>query len=287
MYSGTDRPVRAKVAPRPIYYARSARRGIVRGMVARNHRCRPDRRRRPGQRRSFGWPLSFLLSRRNSHRGRRTRSGRQGPERRNAARLCRRRAAFTGPVPKHVESVRSLDRLLVLSFKTASARFASADARCDAARGFLAALRDEKAGGFVFHPYPVTPYHADYLHHLDRVETAINAIGGASAPAASRRSAPKACSQRRSCACDGNLQPTTPTSFSRKCRSTSCSQAQACHLTVGRDRRGRKKAGSRRIGCWRRHSTAQHGRRWMTPMRACSAAKRLASQSERIWSGAW
>ena len=29
-----------------------------------------------------------------------------------------------------------------------------------------------KAAGFVFHPYPVTPYHADYLHHLDRVEAA-------------------------------------------------------------------------------------------------------------------
>ena len=81
---------------------------------------------------------------------------------------------FAGPVPKNLESVRSLGSILVLSFKTASARFASADARCAAARGFMAALRDEKTGGFIFHPYPVTPYHADYLHHLDRVEAAMD-----------------------------------------------------------------------------------------------------------------
>jgi hypothetical protein len=95
--------------------------------------------------------------------------------------------AFSGPVPKRVEAVRSLGSILVLSFKSASARFASADARCATARGFMAALRDEKAGGFIFHPYPVTPYHADYLHHLDRVEAAIDAVGGASAPVSSEK----------------------------------------------------------------------------------------------------
>ncbi|HET8543491.1 MAG TPA: hypothetical protein VFL68_03195 [Pseudolabrys sp.] len=95
--------------------------------------------------------------------------------------------SFAGPIPKHVESVRSLGSILVLSFKMTSARFASAGARCAAAREFMAALRDEKTGGFIFHPYPVTPYHADYLHHLDRVETAINALGGAATPAASEK----------------------------------------------------------------------------------------------------
>jgi hypothetical protein len=93
--------------------------------------------------------------------------------------------AFAGPVPQHVESVRSLGSILVLSFRTAAARFASADARCTAARGIIAALRDETLNGFIFHPYPVTPYHADYLHHLDRVEAVKAAIGEASAPAPS------------------------------------------------------------------------------------------------------
>jgi len=90
---------------------------------------------------------------------------------------------FAGPVPGHVQSVRSLGSFLILSFDAASTRFASADARCTAARGVLAALRTETAGGFVFHPYPVTPYHADYLHHVDRVEAAKDAVGGASVAA--------------------------------------------------------------------------------------------------------
>lgn len=94
---------------------------------------------------------------------------------------------FAGPAPKHVESVRSLGSFLILSFKAASPRFASAEARCTTARGFMAALRDEKAGGFVFHPYPVTPYHADYIHHLDRVEAAMKPVGGGGAPASSEK----------------------------------------------------------------------------------------------------
>src|SRR5262249_21196707 len=90
-----------------------------------------------------------------------------------------------------VDSVRSLGSILVLSFKTSPGRFVSSDARCAAARKFMAALRDEKAG-FVFHPYPVTPYHADYLHHLDRVEAARAAAGGPSPPASSENLGAKA-----------------------------------------------------------------------------------------------
>ena len=89
---------------------------------------------------------------------------------------------FAGPMARHVKSVRSLGSFLVLTFNTTSAPFASADSRCAAARGILATLREEKAVGFVFHPYPVTPYHADYLHHVDRVEAARGAVGHASAP---------------------------------------------------------------------------------------------------------
>jgi hypothetical protein len=90
--------------------------------------------------------------------------------------------AFTGQVPGHLGSTMSLGSFLVLSFNTASASFASSDARCAVARGILAALSDEKADGFVFHPYPVTPYHADYLHHIDRVEAARSAGSSKSVP---------------------------------------------------------------------------------------------------------
>ncbi len=89
---------------------------------------------------------------------------------------------FAGPVPAQVKSLRSLGALLVLSFDTASARYQSAEARCAAASAILARLRNGADAGFVFHPYPVTPYHADYLHHLDKVEAAV--LGGGPSGAA-------------------------------------------------------------------------------------------------------
>jgi hypothetical protein len=83
---------------------------------------------------------------------------------------------FGGRVPDHIEAVSSLGSFLVLSLDGAAPSFAAPDRRCAAARGILAVLRDAKAPGFVFHPYPVTPYHADYVHHLDRVADARHAL---------------------------------------------------------------------------------------------------------------
>jgi len=87
--------------------------------------------------------------------------------------------AFAGPVPAHVKPVTSLGSFLVLTFNPSSMAAASAESRCAAARTILATLREEKAAGFVFHPYPVTPYHADYLHHADLVAAAGSALGRA------------------------------------------------------------------------------------------------------------
>ena len=39
---------------------------------------------------------------------------------------------------------------------------------CAAARG----MKDALGEGAIWHPYPVTPFHADYLHHADRAEAA-------------------------------------------------------------------------------------------------------------------
>src|SRR5690606_22186279 len=91
---------------------------------------------------------------------------------------------FTRPVPAAVKSVRSLEAFLVLSFDAALPQYASAGDRCAAASGILAGLRKARPDGLVVHPSPVTPYHADYLHHLDRVEAATAAIPSASPPAA-------------------------------------------------------------------------------------------------------
>jgi hypothetical protein len=46
---------------------------------------------------------------------------------------------FAGPVPAHIHAVRSLGSLMVLTFNADVPRFATADARCAAARGMLAA----------------------------------------------------------------------------------------------------------------------------------------------------
>ena len=93
--------------------------------------------------------------------------------------------SFAGQVPGHVRAVKSLASFLVLTQKPAAAGSASADERCAVTRSVLSALGREPAVGFVFHPYPVTPYHADYLHHLDRVEAARHAVGPQPAPARS------------------------------------------------------------------------------------------------------
>src|SRR5712692_10223797 len=65
-------------------------------------------------------------------------------------------------------SVASLGAYVVASFDRRAPQFAERAARCAAARGTKGAL----GAGQIWHPYPVTPFHADYLHHADRAEAA-------------------------------------------------------------------------------------------------------------------
>jgi hypothetical protein len=71
-----------------------------------------------------------------------------------------------------IGSVTSLGGYLVANFERAAPGLAEASARCAAAH----ALKDTLGGGYVWHPYPVTPFHADYLHHADRAEAARTVI---------------------------------------------------------------------------------------------------------------
>ncbi|MFQ6018090.1 MAG: hypothetical protein ACE5KF_07820 [Kiloniellaceae bacterium] len=82
---------------------------------------------------------------------------------------------FGGRVPDHLKSVESLDSFLVLTLNPASDAFQQPASRCAAARGILAALA-EQPKDIIFNPYPVTPYHSDYLHHADRIEDAKAAV---------------------------------------------------------------------------------------------------------------
>jgi hypothetical protein len=79
---------------------------------------------------------------------------------------------FAGPIPKNVKAVESLDSFLVLSFNPASKVSRQSDKRCAVARGIVAALAGSPSADVVLTPYPVTPFHPDYLQHLDRIEQA-------------------------------------------------------------------------------------------------------------------
>jgi hypothetical protein len=79
---------------------------------------------------------------------------------------------FAGPIPKNVKGVESLDSLLVLSFNPASKISRQSDQRCTIARGIVAALAGNASADVVLTPYPITPFHPDYLQHLDRIEQA-------------------------------------------------------------------------------------------------------------------
>src|SRR5215467_2055638 len=72
------------------------------------------------------------------------------------------------PVPATLRHVDSLRSYLVITFNPA---FGDRNARCTAGSALLRWLSAEK-GGYIFHPYPVTPYHSDYLQHVDLMESA-------------------------------------------------------------------------------------------------------------------
>ena len=65
-------------------------------------------------------------------------------------------------------TVKSLGGYVVATFDRHAPAFADRAARCAAVRGAKGALGE----GQIWHPYPVTPFHADYLHHADRAEAA-------------------------------------------------------------------------------------------------------------------
>ncbi|MFQ6023529.1 MAG: hypothetical protein ACE5NW_12485 [Acidiferrobacterales bacterium] len=78
---------------------------------------------------------------------------------------------FAGSVPKDLKAVESLDAFLVITFNPASKKFTHAQRRCAVARGILMALEGQ-AKEVTLNPHPVTPFHPDYLHHLDRIDEA-------------------------------------------------------------------------------------------------------------------
>ena len=84
--------------------------------------------------------------------------------------------AYVGPLaaPKGVAQlawVESLRAFVVLTFNPASRAFADTRDRCAAAARLAPALATTRTE-YAVHPYPVTPWHDDYVHHSDLVEAA-------------------------------------------------------------------------------------------------------------------
>lgn len=77
---------------------------------------------------------------------------------------------FGAKVPSGVGSVESLGSYLVITFGRGSALVRNREKRCAAAHTILDTVA-QGGEGFIYHPYPVTPYHADYLHHFDLAES--------------------------------------------------------------------------------------------------------------------
>lgn len=94
-------------------------------------------------------------------------------------------AGGTAAPAGRIAAVTSLGSLVVVRINPESSLAREEAARCSL---MTAIVRDiaKKAGadGFTVHPYPVTPWHGDYLAHVDRAEEARQNILGGEAPPA-------------------------------------------------------------------------------------------------------
>jgi hypothetical protein len=75
----------------------------------------------------------------------------------------------SGKIPANVGAAASLGAYLVVTFNPASAALPDRERRCTAASQLLGALEGAQTA-YRLHPYPITPYHADYLYHFDGLE---------------------------------------------------------------------------------------------------------------------
>ena len=83
-----------------------------------------------------------------------------------------------GRAPADVKPLESLGGYVVVTFNPASPVAASRETRCEAARRIARSL-GAAPGLYVPHPYPVTPYHMDYLEHFDLAQSARQAYAAA------------------------------------------------------------------------------------------------------------
>jgi hypothetical protein len=78
-----------------------------------------------------------------------------------------------GTPAKGIAAVESLGRLVVVRLNPDSPLAGDAAAACAVGRTIVRDIASRaEAAGLAVNPYPVTPWHGDYLHHADRAEAA-------------------------------------------------------------------------------------------------------------------
>jgi hypothetical protein len=78
---------------------------------------------------------------------------------------------FPRQLPETIGSVGSLGSFTVVRVNPRSAKLSEGHSRCDLAASLIRELA-ALAPDFILHPYPVTPFHGDYLYHVDLAEAA-------------------------------------------------------------------------------------------------------------------
>jgi hypothetical protein len=77
---------------------------------------------------------------------------------------------FSGPMSDVVRAIESLGSFVVVRINPSSPRAQDESWACAVAGVILRAIAPRE--GLTVHPYPVTPWHGDYLQHVDRAEAA-------------------------------------------------------------------------------------------------------------------
>src|SRR5215469_4986771 len=88
--------------------------------------------------------------------------------------------SFAGAPPVDIRAIESLGSFIVVHVNPASARAQDDASACAVVRTVMRALAAQ--GDFIAHPYPVTPFHGDYLHHADLAAAAMARFSIGDAP---------------------------------------------------------------------------------------------------------
>jgi hypothetical protein len=106
------------------------------------------------------------------------------PERAGALLVDGKLHAYAGATPRrdgawpgHVQAIESLGSFVLVRLNPSSPHAQEEQSAC-AAAGTIARTVAATSEGLVAHPYPVTPLHGDYLHHVDLAETVKRRVYG-------------------------------------------------------------------------------------------------------------